>query len=411
MKYYRGGFNGPTKRDYNHIQPFGGSAANMLWIAFGDSPQTKEGEWESDEVHLITSAYRPPAAVFELARKNFARPVEIFASKPHYTASTTADVKTPPEYFETQYIGHSFQMGSLASGTSEDGGDVSGFKILTFSEKRGANALQCVPGSDPAFPGSPKYERGKVAGPNRVAQQGNVAIWLVKNGKSPWLWVLPHEIRVSEGGGVTFLEGDRTWVAIRGLATSALQRDDSRTKQIASGEKPMFPEHQVLSATGSGEAFCGLAIEVGEAESQRSFDEFKKNVLAAEVDVSKLNQGIVQYKTTDGKFLGFHWNDNPRDLGVWRSGQRHDWQEHAAYLYRVAGEPAVRGPIHAPWGAGWIYVEAGNQAFASIVGQDGDVQFSTANLATCGRNYRPTTLTPQNEAVGIWQHLHTISGA
>ena len=42
IKYYRGGFNGPTKRDYNHAQPFGGSAANMLWLMFGDN-NYKEG--------------------------------------------------------------------------------------------------------------------------------------------------------------------------------------------------------------------------------------------------------------------------------------------------------------------------------------------------------------------------------
>jgi hypothetical protein len=64
----------------------------------------------------------------------------------------------------------------------------------------------------------------------------------------------------------------------------------------------------VRAATGTGDKFCGLAMEVGEAESHGSFAEFKKHVLAAEVDVSKLNDGIVQYKSRDGKFLGFHWN-------------------------------------------------------------------------------------------------------
>jgi hypothetical protein len=35
VKYYRGGANGPTKRDYNHVQPFGGSLAEMAWMFFG----------------------------------------------------------------------------------------------------------------------------------------------------------------------------------------------------------------------------------------------------------------------------------------------------------------------------------------------------------------------------------------
>ena len=73
VKYYRGGFNGPGSRDYTHAQPFGGSAASMLWIYFGDSPRFNE-HWESDEVHMITSAYRPPVAVMK------ARPQRIFSS-------------------------------------------------------------------------------------------------------------------------------------------------------------------------------------------------------------------------------------------------------------------------------------------------------------------------------------------
>jgi hypothetical protein len=381
FKYYRGGFNGPTKRDYNHVQPFGGSAANMLWLAFGDTPRPKMGDWESDEVHLITSAYRPPAAVFALARKEFARPRQIFSSKPHYTASTTADVKSPPEYLETQYFGHSFQMGSLASGTSEDGGDVNGFKVLAHSDARGANAIQGVPGPDPGYPGSPKYARGKVSGPNRVAQHDNVAIWLVKNGKSPWLWVLPREMRVSAADGVTFLEGDRTWIALRGLNTSAFSLDKARTDQIAGGDKPQFADHQVVSAEGTGGNFCGVAIEVGEAQTHRTFAEFKRQALAASLDVSKIAEGIVQYKAADGKFLGFHWNDDPRELGVWRNGQRHDWKAHAAHLYHTAGDDELAGPIAAPWGQGRLLVEAGGQAFASVVAENGDFKFTQGKPA------------------------------
>ena len=82
VKYCRGGFNGPTKRDYNHVQPFGGSAASMLWVYFGDCP-VREHAFESDEVHILTSGYRPPLAVVHLARKNFERPVELFAATAH----------------------------------------------------------------------------------------------------------------------------------------------------------------------------------------------------------------------------------------------------------------------------------------------------------------------------------------
>ena len=297
IKYWRGGFNGPTKRDYNHAQPFGGSAANSLWMWFGDHPTGKLDHWESDEVHQITSAYRPPLAAVNLARKRFDKPVEIFAAKPSYSATTGFQSDSKPAYIETQYIGHSFQMGSLTGGTSVDGSDVNGFKILAYDDKDGAVALHAVPGPNPAFPGSPMYKSGIVAAENRVAQQENLALWLVQSGKSPWLWVVPDDVRVSQKKGVTFLQCDRTWVAIRPLGATMLSVDARLTKQLVEAKKNRFPEHQVLSTKGVADSYCGLAIEVGEQQSHGSFEEFVTAAVSAEVDVSELSRGIARYKS------------------------------------------------------------------------------------------------------------------
>ena len=397
VKYYRGGFNGPTKRDYNHAQPFGGSAANMLWVAFGDAPRDN-AHWESDEVHLITSAYRPPPAVLELARKRFSKPVELYSSKPSYSATTSGDAKSPAEYLETQYFGDTYQLGSLSGGTSEDGGDVNGLKLLVRSRANGAVVLQGVPGPDPLHVGSPQYQRGKVAGMNRVAQYANLAVWVVKNGESPWTWVVPNEVRLSQQGDVTLLEFDETWVALRPLGAAKLRRDDELSRQISEGEKARFPGHYVLSTRGSASGYCGVAIEVGDARSHKSFDEFKRRVGAAQLDIEKLNQGIVQFKASDGKWLGFHWNDNPLDLGVWRNGRRHDWTWHAGQLYAVApgdkadsdnaggdsaasrnaASPAGVSPIASERGSGWLRVTAGGKRFECRVAEDGRVEFQNA---------------------------------
>ncbi|QDU92456.1 hypothetical protein [Lignipirellula cremea] len=366
VKYWRGGFNGPTKRDYNHAQPFGGSAANALWVWFGDHPEGKSGEWESDEVHQITSAYRPPLAVVNLARKKFDRPVEIFAAKPHYEATTSYQFDSRPEYLETQYIAHSYQMGSLTGGTSVDGGDVNGFKILAFDKEQGVVALHAAPSSNPALPGSPMYQTGVVAEPNRVAQQENLALWLVKDGKSPWLWVVPAEVKVSSENGVTFLECDRTWVAIRPLGAQPVRVDKALTEQLNSDKKNRFPGYQVLSCRGDGGNFCGLAMEVGERESHGSLPQFKKAVLSAELDVAELEQGVVRYKSADGKWLGIHWNDDPLNLGVWRNGQRRDLQNAALYDSPV---------IKAGWGEGVLEVHAGEASFRCEVDAAGRASF------------------------------------
>jgi hypothetical protein len=375
VKYWRGGFNGPTKRDYNHAQPFGGSAANMLWVMFGDTPNEKQDHWESDEVHLITSAYRPPLAVVKLARKAFDRPVELFAAKPSYSATTTFQAQSKPEYLETQYMGYSFQMGSLTCGTLPGVSDVCGFKMLVYDANDGVHTLQAVPGADPEYPGSPQYQEGKVSADNRVAQYGNLAIWLVHDGQSPWRWVIPESVKVSLDQGVTFLECDRTWVAVRPLGASALVRDDDMTRQVSEGDKARFPGHQVLATSGTAKVFCGLAVEVGERETHESFARFRQQVLAAKVDVTGLEQGDVQVSSSAGRTLRVQWQDDPMQLKVYRDGHLHDLARQAKYLYRNSSEDVRSGPIYSKWGEGALYVEAGGETFECEVSDAGKVTF------------------------------------
>lgn len=370
VKYWRGGFNGPTKRDYNHPQPFGGSAANSLWMWFGDHPSGKRDHWESDEVHQITSAYRPPLAAVQLARKEFERPVELFAAKPAYDATTQFRHTSRPEYLETQYIAHSFLMGSLTGGTSVDGGDVNGFKILAFDNTQGSVALQAAPTGDPRYPGSPMYKQGIIAAENRVAQQENLALWLVADGRSPWLWVVPESVEIEQQQGITFLRCDRTWVAVRPLGTTEIKVDSRMTTELQADRKNRFPNHRVLSARGTSKGFCGLAIEVGERQSHGSFTKFAAAVRAAQVDVSRLQDGVATYRAQDGKWLGIHWNNDPLNLGVWRNGKRRDLKNVALYDSPI---------VHSPWGAGELEVTLPGAGFRCQVDEGGVVTFGRSD--------------------------------
>jgi hypothetical protein len=145
---------------------------------------------------------------------------------------------------------------------------------------------------------------------------------------------------------------------------------------VSRGERAKFPGHQVLAAEGRGGTFCGLAVEVGEEGSQGSFAGFKEEALA-EVDATKLEEGIAQVRGAGGRRLRIEWSDDPRRLGVWRDGVRHDWEDHARYLYRPApagaGHPS--GPIFAEWGKGELLVEAGGERFRCSVTEDGKVTF------------------------------------
>ncbi|MDY7016287.1 MAG: hypothetical protein SVX43_22355, partial [Cyanobacteriota bacterium] len=84
LKYYRGGWGGPTKRDSNGANAvYGSGAARAFHLYFGDTPLPNPKP-ELDALHFITSRYRPPLAVVALARKQFDKPVELLATKPIY---------------------------------------------------------------------------------------------------------------------------------------------------------------------------------------------------------------------------------------------------------------------------------------------------------------------------------------
>lgn len=368
VKYFRGAFGGPTNRDYSHPQPFGGSAPCLLWLYFGDTPLDNTA-YESDEVHVLTSGYRPPAAVVELARKNFDKPLELFATKPGYSATTGNDLKSPPEYFETQYLGRTFQMGSLVGGTTAGKTAVNGFKIVATDSKRGAIALQGVPGPDPKFVGSAKYVEGKVSGENRVGQNGGVAVWLVRGGESPWVWVIPEGVAVEAADGVTFLKCEQTWVALVPLATSEFKVDDELTKGLTADKKDAtWKGHTVVSAKGTGGKFCGVAVEVGEAGEFKDFAAFKKAVAAK----AKLADEVAEYTGANGKTVKLTFANKPTDTGVWRDGRKHDWAEHAKHLYRTAGDTPV---VEQAWLGGTLTVRAGKRTFTGSVSETGAATF------------------------------------
>jgi hypothetical protein len=212
------------------------------------------------------------------------------------------------------------------------------------------------------------YKRGVIAAQNRVAQHANLALWLVKDGASPWLWVIPDDVKVAVENGITFLECDRTWVGIRGLGTSTLKVDTTLSTKPEGKDHSQFPNHQVLRARGDGGAFCGLAVEVGERESHGSFAAFKKAAKSAEVDTSEMDKGIVRYEAAGGNHLGIRWSDDALGLGVWRNSQRRDLKTDAGSLYR---SPV----INSAWGSGILEVRAGGANFRGEVDDDGKFRF------------------------------------
>ena len=365
--------NGPTRRDYNHPHPFGGSAAAITWLWFGDSPAAPE-HFESDEIHVITSAYRPPAAIVNLARKEFSRPLELFAGKPEWAAWKDPHAAAPT-FQETQYFGETFQFGTLVRGTQSP--DINGFKILTYSAKRGADTIVAAPVNDPLKIGSPMYRDGLLAANSAVAQSGSVAIYLTEESDQPYLWLVPAYAELSEKNGVVFLRCERNTVAIWPLNLSSPKVDAERTETVRFSVKkpkkkparkePRWPGSRVLAAARVGPGAYGFAIEIDEGDPAAFIERASK----IEPDVSGLSaRGVVAFSGVGGRSVRLQWGASRESIRIWRDGRLRDLNSTESKAgFHTVGEPRV---IEQAWqGDGTLRVAAGGRSFTCTVSRDG----------------------------------------
>jgi hypothetical protein len=348
VKYWRGGWNGPTKRDYYHPAAWRTPAAYDFGVYFdlGDAPQRIP--FSHEHIHMITSAYRPPPATVALAKKQIPLPAELLISHPTYEHYKKATLEKPQD-FETQYLSHSFMLGTLPRGS---GGDTNGFKMLAFDSARGVDYIIAGSGSKP--------DRIVTSsnGKDNVAQFRNLAIFLNGDPSADIHFWLPTDAAIEQTEKAIFVRLEKTWLALLPIHLKWQGVNAAATETIQTKQK--YPDDQILSARGTGEgAYTGFALEVGDA-ADGSFDDFKQAVTEkANLDLSKLAEGNVTYRGAGGGEVGLVYAADglPR---VFRDGQPHDWTNHYA-PYQPAGGGAA--PIHQAWQSGQIRVEAGGHVF------------------------------------------------
>ncbi|PAW84622.1 MAG: hypothetical protein B9S29_03520 [Opitutia bacterium Tous-C2FEB] len=349
VKYYRGAWAGPNLRDYGNIGPHDG-ASGEFWHYFGDWPQPAAKPYR-DFVHLATSAYRPPAAVVALARKEFPRPVEVLASKPSYDGWTKPGGETVPTYHETTWFGHHTQVGTLPQGHLDPPGmNLNGFRLLAENPRRGVDTL--IPFTSLEFNHS---HASATNGGDRLAQRNGAVIWLNARPRTSFYFFLPKNAPITDAPGVTFIQLPQTWLALHWIDARPRGHDAAATAKVCGGKKP-FPEDQVWRAE-AGDGPGGFAMEVGEPETYGDFAAFRKAVLAKpRLDLSRLAQGEAHFQATDGTRVGVKLTTDA-SLVVFRDGQIHDWQTHAD-LWAGSGSPVSLG-----WKQGILRVQAGGYTF------------------------------------------------
>jgi hypothetical protein len=367
VKYWRGNFCGPCRRDYNHPWPFGGSAPMSLWMYFGDAPAPPT-TWETDEIHHVTSSYRPPAAAVAVARRAFPLPVETRNCKPPWDAWKTAKTAAPA-FRETLYMTRDFQIGSLTQGTCEP--DVNGFKILVADNEQGAAQIIAAPCSDPKRLGSPQSEKGILAGPSAVGQHGNLVIYLTAEAPQPYLWIVPTNARIVHDDGLVIIHTEKCAVAIWPINATPPEFDLELTAQLT--KKSADAKNSVLRSERAAPGVYGFALEISE-----KLDPTRFAALASErrPDIKRLKDGSAEMTGAEGRSLRVQWAADPLEIGIWRDGVRRDWAaSEENWAFGAFGE-LDGAPLQQGWRGGTLRVRAGEHYFRASVHEDGRVEFS-----------------------------------
>ncbi len=359
VKYFRGSFGGPNKRDYNNIGPYAG-AAGELSLYFGDCPVEDDAPYR-DFIIFATSPYRPPEAVVHLARKNFKKPVEIFASKPSYEGwFRLPGGETRPSYFETTYIANTYQIGTLPEGHS---GDINGFRLMTENSKRGTDTI-IVATSTQGYKG---ISTGTIGG-DHIAHFRNLVLWLNKNPSTPFYFLLPKSTEIETDSNITFVKLEKTWLALKLINVKPNGIDEEATKQVCQEKgKNIMPLDHVWSATGSLQGTCGFALEIGEKDSHSDYATFKKSVKAK----SKLIHSAenFEYVGCDGNKVGASFAGE--QFKVLRNGIERDWNKDWDLWQSADGGDS---PITLGWKKGTLRVSAGGRVFEGTM-KDGKYSF------------------------------------
>jgi hypothetical protein len=355
LKYNRGGWGGPTKRDYGGANVvYGANSARAFHLYFGDTPQPNPN-FELNTLYLITSRYRPPLAVVALARKQFEKPVELLATKPMYENWKDGG-DSQPAYWETQFFGHSYQMGSVAAAFAD--GDVGPFKLMADNSGRGVDFFVANTGGDEGV------KPGKNPG-DQVGQFRNLLVGL-RPANQPFWFQVPREAKAEVEEGIWFFRLERTWLAVHPIYLMPYGE-----VAIAEGKaRKRYAEERMLRAIATGRNYAGFALEVGEVESHGSYEQFKGAVKQkSRLNLENLDRGTVIFRGSNGNRLELTYNSENELPLIKRNGRVYDRSKHFNLYETVSGQPVVS----LGWKQGTLRVEAGGRQFSTRVTDEGKV--------------------------------------
>ncbi|MBW4523182.1 MAG: hypothetical protein KME16_26380 [Scytolyngbya sp. HA4215-MV1] len=360
VKYYRGGFGGPNKRDaIDGNVVYGANAARFFSLYFGDVP-IPDPKPDVDSLYAITSTYRPPQAVVALARKQFPRPVEVLSTKPIYE-NWKRGGDDQPAYWETTFFGRSYQMGSIVSAFSD--GDVAPFKLMASNAQRGVDFFVANTSKD-------WVQAGKHPG-DQVGQFRNLLVWLCSASDRPFFFQLPKTVKSetrncassakvdSRSPCVWFFQLENTWLAVYPINLGTYTPVTIPEKRYAD----LYRDEATLQVKPQGNGYAGFALEVGEA-TEGSYQAFQQAIEArSRLNLEAIAKSTVELTGNRGDRLNLtHYAKTDLPI-VFRNGIRRDWRK-TFDLYQPVDTAA---PISLGWKQGKLKVQAGGMQFEQSV--------------------------------------------
>ncbi|MDA3961328.1 MAG: hypothetical protein PF961_11105 [Planctomycetota bacterium] len=395
VKYWRGGWAGSVKRDYGNMMALDGNSQKCAHLYYDDIGLACDGD--RDDVHHITSSYRPPMAAVALAQGRIDAPIELSISHPTYenwkTDSAGRSGRDFPEFIETFMIGHSYRLGTLPFG---NGGDVNGFKMITYNSKRGTDYFVVGHGAgqdiDKLAKKNKTSTRGKMVsrddGNSNVAQFRNLVIDVSDNGAAEFFVLVAPGGVAEQRNGIQFVRHEKTWIALTPINLSWSKHADGSRVYAEAGD--------ILHGLGKGGDYSGFAMEVGEAETHGDYASF----VAAVVAKSKLSGtgGEWGYTGSQGHSVGLkHVGGKPGMMVnkadqawvldhirsaeevlaaypvVTRDGEVLDWTTRFAQYQRLG---AGDSPISLGFKQGVLRLQADGHRFTGTMTAEGVFSFS-----------------------------------
>ncbi len=198
----------------------------------------------------------------------------------------------------------SYQMGSLV-GTFPDG-DVAPFKLMAFNQHKGVDFFVANTGKNGVKP-------GKNPG-DEIGQYRNLLIWL-RPADQAFFWQLPKTAKVEKDDNIWFIQLEKTWLALRLINLSS-------PEMIEIPNTP-YSDDNTYQALPTGNNYAGFALEVGEAATQGSYENFKSIFKQkSQVNLTQIKQGRVLFKGSQGQSLQFTYNQINLLPMLIRNGQK-----------------------------------------------------------------------------------------